>query len=71
MAAARLAGRRRGGRPSARRAGDAARARPQRARLLDLSEQETAGVLDIPVGTVKSRTARALERLRGTLEVEA
>ena len=39
--------------------------------VLDLSEQETAGVLDIPVGTVKSRTARALERLRGTLEVEA
>jgi RNA polymerase sigma factor (sigma-70 family) len=39
--------------------------------VLDLSEQETAGVLDIPLGTVKSRTARALERLRGTLEIEA
>jgi RNA polymerase sigma-70 factor (ECF subfamily) len=39
--------------------------------VLDLSEQETASVLDIPVGTVKSRTARALERLRDTLGGEA
>ena len=29
-----------------------------------LSEQETAVALDVPVGTVKSRTARALERAR-------
>ena len=32
--------------------------------LLDLSEQETAQVLGIPAGTVKSRASRALERLR-------
>ena len=32
--------------------------------VLDLSEEETAGVLGVPAGTVKSRTARALERLR-------
>jgi len=53
---------------------DALAALPERDRsvlacrfVLDLSEQETASVLDIPVGTVKSRTARALERLRDTL----
>lgn len=34
----------------------------------DLSEAETAAVLGIAVGTVKSRTARALERLRALLE---
>jgi RNA polymerase sigma factor (sigma-70 family) len=32
--------------------------------LLELSEEETAAALDLRRGTVKSRTARALERLR-------
>jgi len=32
--------------------------------FLELSEDETAAVLDVRRGTVKSRTARALERLR-------
>lgn len=32
--------------------------------LMDLSEAETATVLDLPKGTVKSRTARALTKLR-------
>lgn len=35
-----------------------------------LSEIETAEVLGLPVGTVKSRTARALARLRDRLDVE-
>ena len=35
--------------------------------FLDLSEAETAEALEIPAGTVKSRTSRALERLRTTL----
>jgi RNA polymerase sigma-70 factor (ECF subfamily) len=35
--------------------------------LLDMSEQETAKALGVPVGTVKSRTSRALTRLRGEL----
>ncbi len=32
--------------------------------LLDMSEEETAAVLDVRRGTVKSRTSRALDRLR-------
>jgi RNA polymerase sigma-70 factor (ECF subfamily) len=35
--------------------------------LLDLSEAETAETLGLPRGTVKSRTSRALGRLRGVL----
>jgi RNA polymerase sigma factor (sigma-70 family) len=35
--------------------------------LLDLSEAETAAALALPRGTVKSRTARALDRLRAVL----
>ncbi|MEO8437667.1 MAG: sigma-70 family RNA polymerase sigma factor [Chloroflexota bacterium] len=35
--------------------------------LLGLSEAETAEALSIPAGTVKSRTARALDRLRAVL----
>jgi RNA polymerase sigma factor (sigma-70 family) len=35
--------------------------------LLDLSEAETAETLGLPRGTVKSRTSRALARLRGRL----
>jgi RNA polymerase sigma factor (sigma-70 family) len=38
--------------------------------LLELSEAETAQVLDWPVGSVKSRTARALARLRAVLPRE-
>lgn len=34
-----------------------------------LSEQETADVLGVPLGTVKSRTSRALARLRAGLDV--
>jgi RNA polymerase sigma factor (sigma-70 family) len=44
---------------------------PERARLvltcrylLDLSEAETASALGVRAGTVKSRTARALQQLR-------
>lgn len=36
--------------------------------VADLSESETAVVLGIPIGTVKSRTSRALARLRVELE---
>ena len=32
--------------------------------LLELSEEETAAALDVRLGTVKSRSARALEKLR-------
>lgn len=35
--------------------------------LLELDEAETAAVLGCPKGTVKSRTARALDRLRETI----
>ena len=37
--------------------------------LLDRSEAETAAHLDVPVGTVKSRTSRALARLRTRLGI--
>jgi RNA polymerase sigma factor (sigma-70 family) len=36
--------------------------------FLELSEEETATALGLPRGTVKSRTARALARLRGVVE---
>jgi len=39
--------------------------------LLELSEDETAGVLGVRRGTVKSRTSRALGRLRQELGVES
>ncbi|HXW38441.1 MAG TPA: sigma-70 family RNA polymerase sigma factor, partial [Acidimicrobiales bacterium] len=39
--------------------------------LEDLSEAETARQLGLPVGTVKSRTARALDALRRQLEGSA
>ena len=38
--------------------------------MLDLSTQETAEVLGVAPGTVKSRLSRALERLRGVIEAE-
>ena len=38
--------------------------------LLDLSEAETAQVLACPLGSVKSRTSRGLNRLRGLLVPE-
>ncbi|PWR05396.1 RNA polymerase [Micromonospora acroterricola] len=38
--------------------------------LLDLSEEETVATLGWPRGTVKSRTSRALAKLRGLLDVE-
>lgn len=37
--------------------------------LLDRSEAETAALLDLPVGTVKSRTSRAMAKLRTRLGV--
>ena len=36
--------------------------------VVGLSESETADVLGVPIGTVKSRTARALGRLRALLQ---
>ena len=36
--------------------------------FLDLSEEETAAALDLKLGTVKSRTSRALAHLRGEVE---
>jgi RNA polymerase sigma-70 factor (ECF subfamily) len=39
--------------------------------LLGLSEQETAEVLDVRPGTVKSRQSRAMARLRTVLEEPA
>jgi RNA polymerase sigma factor (sigma-70 family) len=38
--------------------------------LLDLSEKETARILGLPVGTVKSRAHRALARLRERFDFE-
>jgi RNA polymerase sigma-70 factor (ECF subfamily) len=38
--------------------------------FLELSEEETAEVLGVPGGTVKSRLHRALKRLRARLEQE-
>jgi len=39
--------------------------------LLDLGEEETAAALGVRRGTVKSRTSRALERMRAVLGEEA
>jgi RNA polymerase sigma factor (sigma-70 family) len=49
--------------------------REQRAAIVlryfeDLSEAETAEILRIPVGTVKSTVSRGIERLRAELERE-
>lgn len=36
--------------------------------VVEMSEAETAEVLDVPIGTVKSRTSRALAKLQSELE---
>ena len=36
--------------------------------VVEMSEAETAEVLNVPVGTVKSRTSRALAKLQSELE---
>lgn len=38
--------------------------------LLDLSEGETSEILGLPVGTVKSRSSRGVQRLRRSLNLE-
>ena len=38
--------------------------------LLQLSVEETSAALEVPAGTVKSRLARALDRLRDLVEAE-
>ena len=42
------------------------RARQIASFVADLSEQQTAEALGIPVGTVKSRTARAIEQIQSS-----